>query len=72
VDFIAFHKARITGLLAPESAGWKINMVPVVTSWNDSNQDIDISETGTTLSFVTPSVVSWGTGVDDENITLKD
>lgn len=59
VNFTAFHKARITGLMAPEQAGWKINMVPVVVDWEKEFTDIEADEDGNVLAFTTPVVTTW-------------
>jgi len=58
VHFTAFHKARIHGLLAPESAGWTINMTPVVADWSESSEETEM-ESGNTLTFTTPAVSTW-------------
>ena len=57
VKFTAFHKSRITGLMAPESAGWIINMVPVVVDWIPDEQEID-ADAGSVLTFST-AVEEW-------------
>ena len=57
VKFTAFHKARIKGLMAPESAGWIINMVPVVVDWIPDEQEID-ADAGSVLTFST-EVEEW-------------
>ena len=58
VKFTAFHKSRITGLMAPESAGWTINMIPVIAEWREEGNDIDV-EDGSVLTFITPVVTGW-------------
>lgn len=69
VNFIAFHKARITGLMAPESAGWIINMVPVVVDWIPDEQEID-ADAGSVLTFST-AVEEW-TEQDNGNILYSE
>lgn len=71
VEFIALHKSKLKGIMAPESAGWTINTVPVITSWDGSdNRDIDI-DYGQVLTFETPEVVGWETG-EGGDLILKD
>lgn len=61
VNFKAFHKSKIRGLMTPESAGWVINSIPVVAPWNkDDQKDVEMDYG---LSFTTPAVTEWA----DEN-----
>lgn len=71
VEFRAFHKSLLRGIMAPETAGWTINTIPIVASWgSDENTEIDI-ETGRTQTFESVAVVEWEDG-EEGDITLKD
>jgi len=67
VSFAALHKAKIKGLIAPESAGWTINMIPLVSAWSSDAKDID-ADLSTATSFITPTVTDWE---DGESGTIK-
>lgn len=56
VNFTAFHKIKISGLMTPESAGWTINMIPMIADWNKTDKDTEM-EGG--ISFTTPAVYTW-------------
>jgi len=56
VRFAAFHKAKITGLVTPESVGLIINMIPIVAPWNNgSKKDVEMDSA---VSFTAP-VTTW-------------
>jgi len=59
VNFTAFHKAKIKGLMVPEGAVWFINTVPLVAQWGTDLQDVDM-DSG--ISFTTPVVTEWQDG----------
>jgi len=70
VKFTALHKSKIRGLLAPKSAGWTINTMPMVAEWGQNPEDLEI-ESGNVISFTSPVVVTW-TDEDQGSITYSE